>query len=569
MRPRSLAPFLTVTILLAQRGDQPLIRVTTRLVEVNVIVRGKNGPVTGLTRDDFTILDKGKEQTIAAFSVTSAHLPPSAAPEPLPANVFTNRVEYRSAAAPPNVTVVLLDGVNTQIQDQQYAKRQFLKFLSQLQSGDRVAVYALGARLRVLQDFTSDSKALVQALKKHSGDNLAAVDASTPERADTQDEDLNAMLNEAAGVVADMAIENRARTTAAALEAIAGHIARVPGHKSLIWISGSFPFSIGHAGADGPANWEDAAFDQRLAGGSSRGSTGGPATGSLSNVNLHDGNPARDQVRFNQEIGRATRALNDGNIAVYPVDARGLIVLPKSMTAAAGPVSRQSINTLPVQTSFIPVGHSSMMAIADATGGRVFENSNDITGAIRTAIDDAEVTYTLGFYPDSKTLDGKFHDLKVLVRRKDAELRYRRTYLASAETSSTDEQRSAQIRDAIWSPLESTGIALTAALEKVEASRLRVTVAIEPKDLALRPIKDRWIGQIDFAYAQRAADGRDLKNDRQSLGINLDQPKYEQLMQQGFTLTKTIDPAAGLAQVRFVIVDKESGRTGSLIIPVK
>ena len=46
----------------------PLIRTGTRLVEVEVVVRDKNGPVTGLTRDDFTLLDQGKAQQIAIFN---------------------------------------------------------------------------------------------------------------------------------------------------------------------------------------------------------------------------------------------------------------------------------------------------------------------------------------------------------------------------------------------------------------------------------------------------------------------------------------------------------------------
>src|SRR5580658_545117 len=44
-------------------------KVGTKLVEVDVVARDKRGPATGLTKDDFTLLDDGKPQDIAFFSV--------------------------------------------------------------------------------------------------------------------------------------------------------------------------------------------------------------------------------------------------------------------------------------------------------------------------------------------------------------------------------------------------------------------------------------------------------------------------------------------------------------------
>src|SRR5579862_8604332 len=74
-------------------------RVNTRLVEVDVVVRSKAGAVTGLTKGDFRILDNGKPQDIATFSVRSSANPKGAAnpavanATPLPAGVISNRVD--------------------------------------------------------------------------------------------------------------------------------------------------------------------------------------------------------------------------------------------------------------------------------------------------------------------------------------------------------------------------------------------------------------------------------------------------------------------------------------------
>src|SRR5580765_7909818 len=87
-------------------------RVNTRLVEVDVVVRAKDGPVTGLNKDDFRILDNGKPQDIATFSVRSSANTKGAAnngvahPTPLPPGMIANRVD-RSGEEPVAATVIL------------------------------------------------------------------------------------------------------------------------------------------------------------------------------------------------------------------------------------------------------------------------------------------------------------------------------------------------------------------------------------------------------------------------------------------------------------------------------
>src|SRR5207247_325732 len=117
----------------ADSGQTPMLKVTTRLVEVNVIVHGrKNEPVDDLTKEDFIVFDNKQRQQIATFSVESAKLAEEKTQKAptLPQNTFTNRVELRPK--PPNsVTVMLLDGLNTKFEDQVYAKQQLIKFLAQ------------------------------------------------------------------------------------------------------------------------------------------------------------------------------------------------------------------------------------------------------------------------------------------------------------------------------------------------------------------------------------------------------------------------------------------------------
>ncbi len=99
---------LFLAAVLAAQEEQSIIRVNTRLVELDVVVRDKHGPVADLTQDDFTVLDQGKPQKIASFTVISAHSPkePSI---PLRPGEVSNRVNSLGQE-PTGTTAVLLGG---------------------------------------------------------------------------------------------------------------------------------------------------------------------------------------------------------------------------------------------------------------------------------------------------------------------------------------------------------------------------------------------------------------------------------------------------------------------------
>jgi VWFA-related protein len=166
-----------VALLLCQEPPTP--RVTARMVEVDVIVTGKQDrPVEGLTKDDFTVTEDGKPRKIESFSVKKT-LVLSTPVEPLPLTVFTNRYELKGGASS-SAALILLDLLNPRIRDKAFARQELLKYLGgQLQPGDRVALYVLDTQLRLLYDFTSDATRLIQTLDRFK--------AHAPESPDTHE----------------------------------------------------------------------------------------------------------------------------------------------------------------------------------------------------------------------------------------------------------------------------------------------------------------------------------------------------------------------------------------------
>src|ERR1700730_8725645 len=288
---------------LPSRQVAPVLKATTRLVQINVVVHNKKGePVEGLKKEDFIIQDQGKEQQVASFSSNSATRRETALNPPLSPNIFTNRGDSASSN-PGSVTVILFDALNTPILDQFYARQQILKFLRQLQPQDHVAIYVLTTKIIVLNEFTQDATSLLQAIQKFGGYASAYQDAANPDpkpaeqtifptrttsETDMMASRLRDFLDAADGKISDFANIDRAATTTSAIEAIANHVSHIPGRKNLVWVSASFPISIGFDGE------------------------------SL-------GQPGREQRSFSEDVEHAARTLNQANMAIYPVDARGLM----------------------------------------------------------------------------------------------------------------------------------------------------------------------------------------------------------------------------------------------------
>src|ERR1700740_681035 len=174
-------------------AQQPL-RVATRLVQIDVIVLDKHGkPVTGLTKDAFVVVENKSPRTIRLFSTETSQVVPGA--PPLPAGTYSN--EIQAASVPSNLTVILLDSFNTGSLDQAYMRSQIAKLLRTLRAEDRVALYTLGAHLRVLHEFTSDAASLDESLKKYLGERAVDVDLAKSESMSVVNKNLEEVAQEA------------------------------------------------------------------------------------------------------------------------------------------------------------------------------------------------------------------------------------------------------------------------------------------------------------------------------------------------------------------------------------
>ena len=468
-----------------------MIRVGTRLVEVTVVARQGREPAAGLTRNDFTLLDNGVAQKIAFFSVNTVRAP-FRPPSALGPNVFTNRPEQRTDAAG-RVSVIVLDGLNTEFGAQAFAREQALKFVREVSPRDRIAIYVLGTHLRLLQDFTNDAKALAEALEKYSG-SVSFAPQWMPESHAAGSGDGAELARATESKISSTNAGYAAWLTADEMTALAAELARIPGRKNLLWLSTNFPIGL---------------YKQA----------------SAEFVPMHD-----------RTSGTAW-ALAKADVATYPIHAAGVVPT----------VSMPQLDEL-----------------AALTGGRAFYKNNDVAAEMRDAAQDSEITYSLGFYPDSS--DGKYHVLSVEVARRGVEVRCRKGYFATDPQLAVDGgvPGAAEIASAIWSPVDATGIAIQARVSRSGADVVRLAISVPAADLALSPVADGRFGTVDLVVAQRTGDGSVAMAFSEPVQVASGRSTNQDLLPEGLFLRREIKLVKGATRIRIVMYDRNTGRTGSL-----
>ncbi len=535
----SLAGLLLIASVLGQTpagrpdpaADIPVLRSNTRLVQVSVVVHDRSGnPITNLKKEDFQVFDEGRPQEMAFFGSESPVSPAAVTPGHLPPNFFTNRFDL-TGEVPGAVTIVLFDALNTSFEDQAWVRRQIVRSLQHFNPDDHVALYGLNTQLIVLHDFTQDISALVKAATSFTPNELAAYDASHPGTFDVPAlhndpawMQFQGRVNEANQEISDQYKVDRVNLTIAALEAIADHVAGIPGRKNLVWISGGFPVQV--------------------------------AMGVIA--------PDRDARLLNPND--AAKALSSVNMAIYPIDAHGI------EGASGMSPSMQSPGANDKEFFARQNNRDSFRMLADATGGQAFYGTNDITGAAQRAFNDGRYAYTLGFYPNHGHWDGKYRKIKIVLKGQSAQLRYRKGYFAYPDGPASDQKIESDLRAVAASPLEATNLALliSAGISAAATSRtVDLRIQMDPKQFLLSPSGEHETGALDMYYLQRDADGKVLAADKHHLGLNFEPKQYEYLARAGMIFESRLSLRPASSEIRVVVRDSGSGAFGSVTIPVK
>jgi len=485
---------------LPQASPAPTFRARTRLVQVDVVVRDKNGPALGLNQDDFTLLDNGKPQKIAVFAVKGEQSSKQAV-VPLPAGTVSNRVNRNGQEAATS-TVLLIDRLNTAVENQHYANEKIVKFLETRRSQDRIGIYTFGGGLRVVQDLTDDPERLSRAVNRLKPQNAKTRTLDVPGEFEKREVEMSGnghALEEYTLLTAN----ERVLSMKQAFEAIARHLAQVPGRKNLIWLTGSFPLLV---------------------------------------KTVHE---TKD---FSQDMKQAARALNDANVALYAVDARGFV----------GGVFNPN-------WGFNIPGLDTMNTLAGLTGGRAFYADNGLDSLIAAAVEDSELIYTLGFYPSQESQDGDWHKLKVSVDKRGMSVRYREAYFAAKVTADAD--RHATLQQMLKDTLDVAEIGLRAdtAPDQTRPGYYDVRATVDLRDVHLDHQDAAWVGGVEISLYMEGAKSA-YKITRK---IAIPDSQLAAALESGFVLSASVGLTEPAGELRVVVQDAATGAGGSVRVPLR
>jgi hypothetical protein len=258
---------------------------------------------------------------------------------------------------------------------------------------------------------------------------------------------------------------------------------------------------------------------------------------------------------FTADLERTFRELNQANVAVYAVDARGLVARkmdPKEL--------RDFRNKYPDITI------ASLQEFAARTGGLAWVNRNDLETGMRAALDDIRASYTLAYaVPEDGRRDS--HQVRIRVRRPGVRLRYRKEYSLDAPAGAASDEK-VEVMRAVLSPLDSAVIPMTAkAVLRQDVLILEVSLAAGA--LSLVRAEDTWTGTLGVLVRFAEADGIQCGSVwTESPQIKLDLQAYDDDARDGISLRKELQIPPRAATVRVLVRDGASGKIGTLSVPL-
>jgi len=515
------------------------------LVPVTVVVRDRDGHAVGnLTKEDFRLLDNGKPQVIARFSVEKPGAPvvlekDAANLEPRP----ETKPPEAGAAAPPvladHFVAYLFDDVHAKFDDLARARDAAGKVIANsLQPADRAAIFTTSGQ--VVLEFTSDQAKLQETLARL---RPTPVTGGLPAGQDCPDisyyladriVNLNdpqaiqvalvnyqacsgnqfASANEVMGF-AQRALhegEHETRLAASVLIQVVRRIAAMPGQRSIVLASPGFLV------------------------------------------------PFDDQTEFNDVINRAVRA----NVVISTLDVRGLWTSPgldaSRQGPAGGPQAIAMLNQYLEQEA--QTADLVLEDLAYATGGTWFHSNNDLNDGFRRLAAAPEFIYVVAFTPENLKSDGKFHKLQIALRDpKGLTVQARKGYYAPRRQTDAADQAKQDIEDAVFSREVIKDIPLALHTQFFRSgefdANLSVISQLDIRSLHYRKEEGRNKDTLTIVSALFDTNGNYIAGQQKPLTFQLKDETLAKRLDSGIRLKATFDVKVGSYAVRVVVRDSE------------
>jgi VWFA-related protein len=385
-----------------------------------------------------------------------------------------------------------------------------------------------------LQDFTTDPAVLREVVRGFKGKSSPLLNVSAngspitpilPGISQSLPAQMAAQIREFEQSQTLNLTDQRVNMTLSALNSLARTLSGYPGRKNLIWISETFPFDV-----------------------------------------LMSSVTSQTARNYSHDVARTGNLLSDSQVAVYPLDARGLTGIGLINVANdAGSMSSSVDDPMAARTT--------MLDLAERTGGRAFYNRNDLDSAVRESIDDGSTYYTLGYYPENKDWNSAFRKIQIKLQRNGVKLRYRIGYFAvdtaafaklnpKKQDQDFDEALSLNIPVSTALPFQAMVMAPSAKTQ----NKVVVSYGVDPHALSFEAGSD-GLQRVDMECAVRvfAKNNPDkpVTAEAQKMGGALNAEAYAKVMKGFFPCRDQLSLQPGDYLLRLGVRDNATGLIGT------
>ncbi len=539
----------------------PTFKSGVNLVLVPVVVRDHDGHAVGsLRREDFELFDKGKLQQITKFTVEKHWdaMSTAASAGSGPRATATPEKPVRPFILPQRYLAYVFDDINLSSADLTWVRDAAKRNMGSLDPTDRAAVFTTSGRTTL--EFTDDLRKLHEALSKlrpsplaretvqtcptmtyymantivNTGANASPFDDSPSGGTSTDTgnpaldaaaletvicmhmgggEPQAALLRDAAKIArgvarAALAAGNyETQVNLATLKQIVRHLGAMPGQRTLVLVSPGF----------------------------------------LTLSEFHQ--PLDDLIEFANRL----------NVTVNALDARGLYTDSLDMDKRErDPRATQMEQQLARMSTLAE--REPMVALADGTGGRLIERSNDIDKGMQQIASPPEYVYMIGFSPRDLRPDGTFHQLKIrLATKEKLNVQARRGYFASKMFSDPQEAQKEEIQQAMFAPEDMHDPAVEVRTEFFKApggkAELDVLTHLDVSQLRLQKADGRNSNNVTVVACVLDRNGAWVDGKQNIVKLRLKDATVARLESPGMTVKTRFDVPPGTYAVRTVVRD--------------
>ncbi len=583
-----------------KKQDEPLLRIETELVQIDVVVTDKQGKlVRDLKRVDFELFEDGKKQEITHFATGTAAQPARwlSLEKKKPAEkslADSAPVEIQAG----RYIVIAVDDFHLAPENLLNAKKTLHRFImNQMVGGDQMAIAATSGNIGMFQQFTNERDVLERAVNRLNVQNRTATTSSDiPRITDYQAELIDIGDQDAL----ELAVQEILR------------LEPMPGPPQM-------PRGGGRGGLtpspDGAASMRERAISQAQSRARSIVAQNAHYTrATLSNLEgvirnlrtltgrkilillsdgFHLGGNSSSQIYdMRRIIDAATRA----GVVIYSIDARGLVaVVPGG--GASEPSNADEIN-LPgartrIESGAVQAKLDGLNALARDTGGTLFKNSNDLNLGLQRVLDANETYYVLAYEPATPYRDGRFHKIELSVAgRPDLIVRTRKGYFAPSDKAGGDLAENAALKPDKRKEKSPEKIAQQAKLIKEQEMReglgtlvplrdisVEMTVDfldilnggsgalfnlhVDASQLNLKQINGTHQTALDMLAALFDEKGKPAASFVERISVNIKPERLENAVKNGFNYRRLMGLKPGFYQARVAVREEGSARMGS------